>query len=52
MTSCNCTKEELNVLFEGSGLFSAIGEVTGYKQIEFGGGKGQVVTSILYKAKK
>lgn len=50
VTSCNCTKSELNGVFEGSGLFKEEDEVKGYKQMEFGGQKGQVVTSVLYQA--
>ena len=48
ITSCNCTSAELDVIFEGPGLFMKKEEIKGYKSFTFGGITGQVVSTNVY----
>lgn len=48
ITSCNCTSEELDQIFEGPSLFKKREEIKGYKQFTYGGVTGQVVSTNVY----
>ncbi|CDW78899.1 methyltransferase-like protein 10 [Stylonychia lemnae] len=47
ITSCNCTSEELDQIFQKPGVFKKKEEIKGYKSFTFGGVVGQVIQSQL-----
>mmetsp|Transcript_14450 Transcript_14450/g.16161 ORF Transcript_14450/g.16161 Transcript_14450/m.16161 type:complete len:82 (-) Transcript_14450:17-262(-) len=49
ITSCNCTADELDEIFLKEDYFEKIQEIKGYRSFKFGGVKGQVVSTCVYK---